>query len=458
MHLSTNWLIAKWLYYNEFTDLTKEECALMLPDFTNSITRPIDDCSMCANLTEIKRIQRITKEEFLASYAYTGVPVIITDAINDWSGLNKFNFNFFKDLYLNLDEIEYKKRQSKKEIHKDKSSAIMETFNSIIESDNERANSKITCQFFPYKTKFQNLQQVFEMDERDDGVWEKPWYVGWSNCNNYASKILRKHYKRPYFLPDESEMSRVDWIFMGTPGYGAGLHIDDVNNPTWQAQISGIKLWTFKPPAECLLKCPFSLTAEVNPGEIIIFDSNRWFHSTVIKGEDLSVAICSEQFDTNELIILSDYIRYINNNYGSDPSVFLEFLKELKIEKEIKSEPIKNEPLKRENLNDSISNSIKSEPTSDSSFSQNFRTRRARQINEKNDLCEVCELRKTHLSIDEHAICNRCRLFVPRGFSNRYNREKYTCNNNNNCFKTQNFFKCRKCRLERCIQLRIGFL
>jgi hypothetical protein len=36
------------------------------------------------------------------------------------------------------------------------------------------------------------------------------------------------------FFLDESEMSRLDWIFMGTPGYGAEMHIDDVQNPSWQ--------------------------------------------------------------------------------------------------------------------------------------------------------------------------------------------------------------------------------
>lgn len=288
------WLIAKWLYYNGFTNIIKEECAIMLPEFTNAITRPIDDCSMCNNLTEIKKIKKISKNEFIEKYAYSGVPIIITDAINDWSGLYTFNFDFFKELYSNLAQKEYRKRQSKIELDRKNSSLILETFNSIIETDNQRAESKLTCQFFPYKTAFQNLMQVFEMKSLKNGKWEKPWYVGWSNCNNFASKILREHYKRPYFLPDESEMSRIDWIFMGTPGYGANLHIDDVTNPTWQAQISGTKKWTFKPPAECILRCPLSLTAEVEPGEIIIFDSNRWFHSTLIKGKDLSIAICSE--------------------------------------------------------------------------------------------------------------------------------------------------------------------
>lgn len=286
----SKWLVSKWLSYNGFEELTSEECAFALPDFTNAVTRSLDDCAMCTNLSEIKKIKKISKKEFTEKYAYSGIPVIITDSINDWPALNIFNFDFFRELYLYIEQLKSKKRRI---MESKNSSVVLENLNSFIENE-ILINSQITCQFFSYKHKFKNIMQVFEMKRTKDGTWEVPWYVGWSNCNNFASRVLRKHYKRPSFLPDESEMSRIDWIFMGTPGYGAGLHIDDVTNPTWQAQISGIKLWTFRPPVECLLKCSFSLTAEVKTGEIIIFDSNRWFHSTLIKGTGLSVAICSE--------------------------------------------------------------------------------------------------------------------------------------------------------------------
>lgn len=46
-----------------------------------------------------------------------------------------------------------------------------------------------------------------------------------SNCDNSAANILRQHYTRPYFLPEFSESSKTDWIFMGSPGYGAHLHV-----------------------------------------------------------------------------------------------------------------------------------------------------------------------------------------------------------------------------------------
>jgi len=121
----------------------------------------------------------------------------------------------------------------------------------------------------------------------------KPWYIGWSNCNPYATKMIRKLYSRPYFLPDESQMSKTDWIFMGTPGYGANMHVDDVQYASWQAQVKGIKKWTFMPPPECLFRCK-TLYANVYPGDVIVFDSNKWYHSTEILGEEISLTIGSE--------------------------------------------------------------------------------------------------------------------------------------------------------------------
>ena len=46
-----------------------------------------------------------------------------------------------------------------------------------------------------------------------------------SNCDISAANTLRTHYNRPYFLPPVAESSKTDWIFMGSPGYGAHLHV-----------------------------------------------------------------------------------------------------------------------------------------------------------------------------------------------------------------------------------------
>lgn len=60
---------------------------------------------------------------------------------------------------------------------------------------------------------------------------EEPWYVGWSNCNDNAGKLLRQFYSLPYFLGNNSENIALSWIFMGGPGRGAHMHVRQTTFP-----------------------------------------------------------------------------------------------------------------------------------------------------------------------------------------------------------------------------------
>ncbi|KAG8236753.1 hypothetical protein J437_LFUL015582, partial [Ladona fulva] len=102
-----------------------------------------------------------------------------------------------------------------------------------------------------------------------------------SNCHPEVATILRQHYQRPHFLPESSEVSAIDWVFMGGYGIGASVHLDYVSRPSWQAQISGSKTWRLIPPPECEDVCTeFSVT--VNAGDIVLIDTNQWYHDTYI--------------------------------------------------------------------------------------------------------------------------------------------------------------------------------
>lgn len=245
-------------------DITQEDCVIGMPEFVSDVFRPPVECDFCKNLTEVDRVSNISPVEFEESYAYTGVPVIIEDGTLNWTAPEVFSFDFFKEIY------------------KEGSQAL----------DNQERH----CQFFPYKTSFNSLSEVMQMSSKrarmEDG--SEPWYIGWSNCDFSAANTLRKHYKRPYFLPELSESSKTDWIFMGSPGYGAHLHIDNVENPSWQAQITGTKKWTLEPPPECYYTCPDRIEVTVQPGQIIVLDTNIWYHSTLNVGSDISICIGSE--------------------------------------------------------------------------------------------------------------------------------------------------------------------
>lgn len=117
-----------------------------------------------------------------------------------------------------------------------------------------------------------------------------PWYVGWANCDDDAGAILREFYETPAFLPSSPRYNtggRKDWIFMGTPGFGAPMHLDNVKYPSWQAQvisflhldwilnsisnicvqIHGTKSWALKPPPECWWACHKEMTIIMQPGK-----------------------------------------------------------------------------------------------------------------------------------------------------------------------------------------------
>ncbi|KAG5321192.1 JMJD4 protein, partial [Acromyrmex heyeri] len=253
--LIATWIVVQvaWTYVLAYRH---SKCWITTPSFVQKLFRPPQDCSICQDIQQVDKLSAVDPTIFEQRYAYSGKPVVISDAMANWTAPTVFSFSFFKTLY-----------------------------------HGEEAN----CQFFPYKTEFRSLQDVFDMSA-DRAMMEKgttPWYVGWSNCDERIGVILREHYQRPYFLPATAESKKTDWIFMGSNGYGAPMHVDDVDYPSWQAQIKGEKLWILDPPRECHYTCK-RLEVIVHTGEIIVLDTNRWYHQTKIISDDMSITIGAE--------------------------------------------------------------------------------------------------------------------------------------------------------------------
>lgn len=245
------------------SELFKSRCAVPNNYLVMEITRPLTDCKICRGVDSVIVFENVTKATF-AKYAYSGKPMLVKGATNNWTALNYFNFTFFKKLYDSIDDA----------------------YQSVEEE----------CQFFPYKTDFLSLEAVFHMPEEQAYMSDphaKTWYIGWSNCNPEVASILRQHYSRPFFLPDDSESSAIDWIFMGYSGQGASMHLDYVQRPSWQAQISGTKSWHLLPPPECEAECR-AIEITVQKGDIILIDTNQWYHETFIHPGEISITIGSE--------------------------------------------------------------------------------------------------------------------------------------------------------------------
>ena len=115
----------------------------------NDIIRKPSDCSeMCEGVNEVPRVSNLSKEDFIATYAYSARPVVITDAAKNWSAIGKFSFKFFKRLYANNMEA-------------------------------AEENVEEGCVFFPYKSGFDSLAEALEMSKKRAEWRGKPWYIGW---------------------------------------------------------------------------------------------------------------------------------------------------------------------------------------------------------------------------------------------------------------------------------------
>lgn len=60
---------------------------------------------MCADVTEIDVIDALDldKDLFAAKYAHSGRPVLVKNATTTWRAMGTFDFEFFRDLYEDLD-------------------------------------------------------------------------------------------------------------------------------------------------------------------------------------------------------------------------------------------------------------------------------------------------------------------------------------------------------------------
>ena len=159
-------------------------------------------------------------------------------------------------------------------------------------------------------------------------------YVGWSVCHEEVAEeifklievIILLHsltslfqiwFQRPTFLHPESTPPKKPWIFIGfaffcwqfqpsitgTPGPGAHYHVDNVDLPSWQVnlilknvvlgnrdnldntkvQLRGVKTWRLRSPPECWMSCHGEIKTTLYPGDIIIVNTNIWFHSTKVE-------------------------------------------------------------------------------------------------------------------------------------------------------------------------------
>ena len=134
------------LFGNE--EFSKDICLIEVPDNLFDWTRPPVDCSICRGIKQVARVSNLNPNLFEVKYAYTGVPIVVTDGAYNWTAQEHFNIEFFKNLY----------------------SADSPVLSSMREGN---------CQFFTWKGEYNNLSDFFESSGIDVNNTMEPWYIGW---------------------------------------------------------------------------------------------------------------------------------------------------------------------------------------------------------------------------------------------------------------------------------------
>ena len=57
-----------------------------------------EDCSVCRKLRKIERVSNVSQSTIADDYLFSNVPVIVTDAMEEWDALEKFDISFLAEV------------------------------------------------------------------------------------------------------------------------------------------------------------------------------------------------------------------------------------------------------------------------------------------------------------------------------------------------------------------------
>lgn len=137
------------LLYHPASELAaRSPCLLARPEvLTDLLMYPPSDCEFCRGVDSAPRLSNLTRERFVREYAYTSRPVLAAGAALNWSAIDRFSYDFFKELYLSTP--------------------------GAIDSDEEAG------QFFPYASDIRNLRELFSLSSEEATMAKGRWYIGW---------------------------------------------------------------------------------------------------------------------------------------------------------------------------------------------------------------------------------------------------------------------------------------
>ena len=85
------------LPYWDWTVIYDKECLIDNPyKVQDGLTE--EDCSACQHLKGVKRIANASQSEIAESFLFNQIPVVVTDAVEGWDALEKFDLNYLAEV------------------------------------------------------------------------------------------------------------------------------------------------------------------------------------------------------------------------------------------------------------------------------------------------------------------------------------------------------------------------
>lgn len=137
-------LIVLFIFYmvivQKWNLISKNPCLFSNNYLLMEASRPLTDCKLCLNVSQAMILNSLSQRQF-ENLAYSAQPLLVKNAVQNWTALNQFNLNFFRELFLQKEE-----------------------------------NVQTDCQFFPFRTKFLRLEDILSSKDIE---YDKSWYIGW---------------------------------------------------------------------------------------------------------------------------------------------------------------------------------------------------------------------------------------------------------------------------------------
>ncbi|CAL4113947.1 unnamed protein product, partial [Meganyctiphanes norvegica] len=228
------------LPYWDWTSLYYADCFITNPYYVTKALME-DDCNVCESLVDIEQLSNTSQRVVSDDYLQNDMPFIVTDAMDDWPimNTNDFWFDNITEMFLS-EEL------------RDVNPCEL-TSNLRLRTDDLRAF----------------MRKIHNPDTHR-------WYGHWENCNKKATKVLRKLYERPYFIPNMVDLSQSNWVLISSEFSGKVYkEIDFDSELLWVAQIRGWSRIHLVPREPCDHFCP-ELHHTLSEGSIVVVTSSLW--------------------------------------------------------------------------------------------------------------------------------------------------------------------------------------